>query len=229
VINKKNPRFRRPGLILGRMRALKGWPREFPPPIRSSGPTTRDHAALRAIVPDGVVAIDRGWPHSTDDAMAAYRQKPLACVLREPRTGRAILRYDSAAGVPIRARAARGTSCRGAALPPRRRHPDRHGTDEAFLGSTTRKAASTSSRELTNLAITRAVEGEASIYAPGILQPDRLQTSAGKCVRRIQEGLHCINTASTHQPLPGADVHPLARWRDCQKWAGQGARPGGLI
>ena len=59
-------------------------------------------AALRRIVPDGVVADEAGLTAFDGDALTAYRQKALVCVL--PRTKdevSAVLRFAADANVPI--------------------------------------------------------------------------------------------------------------------------------
>src|SRR4029077_1464707 len=59
-------------------------------------------AALKRIVPDGVVADEAGLAAFDGDALTAYRQKALVCVL--PRTREqvsAILELSSEEGVPI--------------------------------------------------------------------------------------------------------------------------------
>src|ERR1700733_5369872 len=74
-------------------------------------------ARLKSIVPDGVVSDRAGLKAFDGDALTAYRQSPLVCVL--PRTKEevaAVLRYASEAGGPIVPRVA-GTSLSGGALP----------------------------------------------------------------------------------------------------------------
>ena len=74
-------------------------------------------AALRAMLPDGVIAEEAGLTAYDRDALSAYHAKPLACVL--PKTKEqvaAILRYASTNGIAIVPRGA-GTSLSGGALP----------------------------------------------------------------------------------------------------------------
>src|SRR3954466_12067649 len=74
-------------------------------------------AALKRIVPDGVVSENAGLAAYDGDALTAYRQSPLVCVL--PKTKEevsAVLAFANEAGVPIVPRGA-GTSLSGGALP----------------------------------------------------------------------------------------------------------------
>ena len=74
-------------------------------------------AALRAIVPDGVVADPSGLATFDSDALSAYHQTPLVCVLPSDRHQVSeILKYAQAQSVPIVPRGA-GTSLSGGALP----------------------------------------------------------------------------------------------------------------
>ena len=73
--------------------------------------------ALRAIVPDGVVADKSGLATFDSDALSAYHQTPLVCVLPSTREQVSeILKYAQEHGVPIVPRGA-GTSLSGGALP----------------------------------------------------------------------------------------------------------------
>ena len=67
-------------------------------------------AALKEIVPDGVVADPSGLATFDSDALSAYHQMPLVCVLPSNRQQVSdILKYAEAEGVPIVPRGA-GTS-----------------------------------------------------------------------------------------------------------------------
>ena len=74
-------------------------------------------AALREIVPDGVIADESGLATFDTDALSAYHQTPLVCVLPSNRQQVSeILRFAQREGVPIVPRGA-GTSLSGGALP----------------------------------------------------------------------------------------------------------------
>jgi len=74
-------------------------------------------AALTRLVPDGIVADRAGLAAYDSDALSAYRQSALVCVLPKSREEvAAVLRFASAEGVPIVPRGA-GTSLSGGALP----------------------------------------------------------------------------------------------------------------
>jgi len=74
-------------------------------------------AALRTLVPDGVVGEQAGLAAFDGDALTAYRQKPLACVLpRSKDEVSAVLSFAAAHNIPIVPRGA-GTSLSGGALP----------------------------------------------------------------------------------------------------------------
>src|SRR6201999_3899329 len=74
-------------------------------------------AALRAIVPDGVVADPSGLATFDSDALSAYRQTPLVCVLPSSREQVSeILKYAQGEAIPIVPRGS-GTSLSGGALP----------------------------------------------------------------------------------------------------------------
>src|SRR4051812_20536586 len=73
--------------------------------------------ALKAIVPDGVIGDEASLTAFDCDALTAYRQRPLLCVL--PQTAdqvSAILSYASRENVRVVPRGA-GTSLSGGALP----------------------------------------------------------------------------------------------------------------
>ena len=70
-------------------------------------------AALREIVPDGVVADESGLATFDADALSAYHQTPLVCVLPSNRQQVSeILRYAEKEGVPIVPRGAGTSPCR---------------------------------------------------------------------------------------------------------------------
>ena len=161
-------------------------------------------AALRAIVPDGVVSDAAGLAAFDGDALTAYRQKPLVTVLpRNAEQVSAVLAYASAHGVPIVPRGA-GTSLSGGALPR---------ADGILLG------LSRMSRILeidfenrcvvtepgaTNLSITRAVEGAGFYYGPD--PSSQIACTIGGNVAENSGGLHCLKYGLTTNNLLGVEI-----------------------
>src|SRR6185312_9744471 len=123
-------------------------------------------ARLKSLVPDGVVDDRAGLKAFDGDALTAYRQSPLVCVL--PRTKdqvAAVLRFASEAGVPIVPRGA-GTSLSGGALPRGDAILLALGRMNRILDIDLDNRCVTVEPGVTNLAITRAVEAHGFYYAP---------------------------------------------------------------
>ena len=160
--------------------------------------------ALGRLVPDGVVAGAAGLAAYDGDALTAYRQSPLVCVL--PRTREqvcAVLRYAAAESIPIVPRGA-GTSLSGGALP----------RADAILVGLSRmnrildidyeNACVVAEPGVTNLAITRAVEGEGFFYAPD--PSSQIACTVGGNVAENSGGIHCLKYGITTHNLLGAEV-----------------------
>jgi glycolate oxidase len=161
-------------------------------------------AALRAIVPDGVVADAAGLAAFDGDALTAYRQKPLVTVLpRNAEQVATVLAYASAHGVPIVPRGA-GTSLSGGALP----------RADGILLSLTRmsriKEIDLENRcvvaepGVTNLGITRAVEGHGFYYAPD--PSSQIACTIGGNIAENSGGLHCLKYGLTTNNLMGVEI-----------------------
>ncbi|HWD26481.1 MAG TPA: FAD-linked oxidase C-terminal domain-containing protein [Rhizomicrobium sp.] len=161
-------------------------------------------AALRAIVPDGVVADAAGLAAFDGDALTAYRQKPLVTVLpRNAEQVAAVLSYASSHGVPVVPRGA-GTSLSGGALP----------RADGILLSLTRmsriKEIDLANRCVvaepgaTNLSITRAVEGLGFYYAPD--PSSQVACTIGGNVAENSGGLHCLKYGLTTNNLLGVEM-----------------------
>ncbi len=161
-------------------------------------------AALRAIVPDGVVADDAGLGAFDGDALTAYRQKALVCVL--PRTKEqvsAVLAFAAETNVPIVPRGA-GTSLSGGALP----------RSDAILLSLTRmnrileidydNRCIVCEPGVTNLSITRAVEARGFYYAPD--PSSQIACTIGGNVAENSGGIHCLKYGLTTNNLLGAEL-----------------------
>ncbi|HVV66331.1 MAG TPA: FAD-linked oxidase C-terminal domain-containing protein [Rhizomicrobium sp.] len=165
-------------------------------------------AGLKALAPDGVVSDRSGLAAFDGDALTAYRQTPLVCVL--PKTAEqvaAILKFASENGVPVVPRGA-GTSLSGGALP----------RADGILLSLTRMTrileidlanrCVTAEPGVTNLAITRAVEGDGFYYAPD--PSSQIACTIGGNVAENSGGLHCLKYGLTTNNLLGVKLATLA-------------------
>src|ERR1700733_8583156 len=165
-------------------------------------------ARLKAIVPDGIVSDRAGLAAFDGDALTAYRQSPLVCVL--PRTKEqvaAVLKFASENGVPIVPRGA-GTSLSGGALPR---------ADGILLGLSRMNRIVEIDLEnrcvvaepgVTNLAITRAVEGRGFYYAPD--PSSQIACTIGGNVAENSGGLHCLKYGLTTNNLLAVKLVTLA-------------------
>src|SRR5437867_3030622 len=159
--------------------------------------------ALKRIVPDGVVADEAGLAAYDGDALTAYRQSPLACVL--PKTKEqvaAILAFASETSVPIVPRGA-GTSLSGGALPR---------ADGILLGLSRMNRILELDLEnrcvivepgVTNAAITRAVEKDGFYYAPD--PSSQIACTIGGNIAENAGGLHCLKYGLTTHNLLGVE------------------------
>jgi glycolate oxidase len=164
-------------------------------------------AALNALVPGGVVSDRAGLAAFDGDALGAYRQPPLVCVL--PTTAAqvaAVLKFASGNGVPIVPRGA-GTSLSGGALPR---------GDGILLGLSRMNRIVEIDLEnrsvvaepgVTNLAITRAVEAHGFYYAPD--PSSQIACTIGGNVAENSGGLHCLKYGLTTNNLLGVKLATL--------------------
>ena len=158
-------------------------------------------AALKSIVPDGVVADESGLAAFDGDALAMYRQKPLVCVLPKSREQvAAILRYAAAEGLPIVPRGA-GTSLSGGALPRADGILLGMGRMKRILDIDLENRCVTAEPGVTNLAITRAVEADGFYYAPD--PSSQIACTIGGNVAENSGGLHCLKYGLTTNNLLG--------------------------
>ena len=161
-------------------------------------------AGLRTIVPDGVIADDAGLSAFDGDALTAYRQKALVCVLPKTREQVSqILEFALEAGVPIVPRGA-GTSLSGGALPR---------ADGILLGLSRMSRIIEVDLEnrcvvaepgVTNLAITRAVEAHGFYYAPD--PSSQIACTIGGNIAENSGGLHCLKYGITTNNLLGVEL-----------------------
>jgi glycolate oxidase len=161
-------------------------------------------AALKRIVPDGVVADDAGLAAFDGDALTAYRQKALVCVL--PKTSEqvsAILRFSSEEGVPIVPRGA-GTSLSGGALPRADGILLGLGRMNRILDVDFENRCVVAEPGVTNLAISRAVEARGFYYAPD--PSSQIACTIGGNVAENSGGLHCLKYGLTTNNLLGLEL-----------------------
>ena len=161
-------------------------------------------AALMRLVPDGTISGPAGLAAYDGDALTAYRQAPLVCVL--PKTKEqvcAVLRFAAAEGIPIVPRGA-GTSLSGGALP----------RADAILVGLSRmnrileidleNACVVAEPGVTNLAITRAVEDRGFFYAPD--PSSQIACTVGGNVAENSGGIHCLKYGITTHNLLGVEL-----------------------
>jgi glycolate oxidase len=160
-------------------------------------------AALERIVPDGTISGPAGLAAYDGDALTAYRQTPLVCVL--PKTKEqvsAVLRFAAEEEIPVIPRGA-GTSLSGGALP----------RGDAVLIGLSRmnhildidydNACVVAEPGVTNLAITRAVEASGYFYAPD--PSSQIACTVGGNVAENSGGIHCLKYGLTTHNLLGVE------------------------
>ena len=165
-------------------------------------------ARLKAVVPDGVVSERAGLAAFDGDALTAYRQSPLVCVL--PKTAEqvaAVLKFASEAGVPIVPRGA-GTSLSGGALPLADAILIGLSRMNRILDIDLENRAVTVEPGVTNLAITRAVEGRGFYYAPD--PSSQIACTIGGNIAENSGGLHCLKYGLTTNNLLSATLVTIA-------------------
>ncbi|MDB5733653.1 MAG: FAD-binding oxidoreductase [Alphaproteobacteria bacterium] len=158
-------------------------------------------AGLRAIVPDGVVADASGLSTFDADALSAYHQTPLVCVLPSTREQVSdILKFASAEGVPIVPRGS-GTSLSGGALPREDGILIGLGRMKRILEIDYENGCVVVEPGVTNLNITKAVEAQGFYYAPD--PSSQVACSIGGNVAENSGGLHCLKYGLTTNNLLG--------------------------
>ncbi|MBW8709319.1 MAG: FAD-binding protein [Alphaproteobacteria bacterium] len=160
--------------------------------------------ALRAIVPDGVVADESGLATFDADALSAYHQTPLVCVLPSTREQVSdILKFAHSQGVPIVPRGA-GTSLSGGALPREDGILIGMGRMKRILEIDYENACVVVEPGVTNLNITKAVEANGFYYAPD--PSSQIACTIGGNVAENSGGLHCLKYGLTTNNLLGVTI-----------------------
>lgn len=162
-------------------------------------------AAMRAIVPgDGVVDTADEMAPFESDGLAAYGQLPLVVVLPETTEQvSAVMRYCGQQGVKVVPRGA-GTSLSGGALP----------LADGVLVVMSRfnrvieidyaNRCAVVQPGVTNLSITRAVEGNGFYYAPD--PSSQIACSIGGNVAENAGGVHCLKYGLTTHNVLGVEM-----------------------
>ena len=161
-------------------------------------------AAMRALVPDGVVADEAGLAAYDTDALSAYRQKALVCVLpRDKAQVAAVLRYAAANDIAIVPRGA-GTSLSGGALPRADGILLGFGRMNRILDVDLENRCVVAEPGCTNLSITKAVEKHGFYYAPD--PSSQIACTVGGNVAENSGGLHCLKYGLTTHNLMGVEM-----------------------
>ena len=161
-------------------------------------------AALRRIVPDGLIDDADALRVYESDGLTAYRQPPMLVVL--PRTTAqvsAILSWCHAEGVKVVPRGS-GTSLSGGALP----------LEDAVLLGMARfnrvleidyaDRLAVVQPGVTNLAVTKAVEAAGFYYAPD--PSSQIACSIGGNVAENSGGVHCLKYGLTTHNVLGVEI-----------------------
>jgi len=161
--------------------------------------------ALRAIVPgEGVVDAAREMRVFETDGLAAYRQLPLCVVL--PQTTQqvsAVLSYCHDNDIRVVPRGA-GTGLSGGALPLADAVLVGMGKFNRILDIDYANRAAVVQPGVTNLAITKAVEGEGFYYAPD--PSSQIACSIGGNVAENAGGVHCLKYGLTTNNVLGLEM-----------------------
>lgn len=161
-------------------------------------------AALARIVPEGLIADPDALAAYDCDALTAYRQKPLAVVLPTSADEvSAVLAFCHQEKVRVVPRGS-GTSLSGGALPL---------SDGILLGLSRMNQIKEIDLDnrcavvepgVTNLAITKAVEGQGFYYAPD--PSSQIACSIGGNVAENSGGIHCLKYGLTTNNLLGVEL-----------------------
>ena len=161
-------------------------------------------AALRRCVPDGVIVDETALRAYECDALAAYRQPPLAVVL--PSTTAevaAALAYCNQAGVKVVPRGA-GTSLSGGALPLADAVTIGTGKMNKVLEIDYANRCVTVQPGVTNLGISNAVNHAGFYYAPD--PSSQIACTIGGNVAENSGGVHCLKYGLTTNNLLGLEM-----------------------
>src|SRR6266704_7153524 len=161
-------------------------------------------AAMRAIVPDGVIGDEATLTAFDCDALTAYRQRPLLCVLPgDVEQVAAVLAYAARENIRIVPRGA-GTSLSGGALPL---------ADGILLGLSRMNRILDIDFEnrcvvvqpgVTNASVTKAVQPAGFYYAPD--PSSQIACTIGGNVAENSGGIHCLKYGLTTNNVMGIEM-----------------------
>ena len=162
-------------------------------------------AALGAIVSgDGVIADEDGLRVYECDGLSAYRQLPMVVVLPETTAQVSrILKYCHDEGIKVVPRGA-GTSLSGGALPLADAVLLGLGKFNKILDIDYENRAVVAQPGVTNLGITKAVEGEGFYYAPD--PSSQIACSIGGNIAENSGGVHCLKYGLTTNNVLGVEM-----------------------
>jgi glycolate oxidase len=160
---------------------------------------------LRAIVPgEGVIVDEDERRPYESDALTAYKTSPLVVVLPETvEQVSAVLRYCHENGIKVVPRGA-GTSLSGGSLPLEDGVLLGLGKFNRILEVDYDNRCARVQPGVTNLAITKAVEGDGFYYAPD--PSSQIACSIGGNVAENSGGVHCLKYGLTTNNLLGLEV-----------------------
>ncbi len=162
-------------------------------------------AQLRTLVPgEGVIADENEMRAFESDGLTAYRQLPFVVVLPETvEQVAAVLRYCHETGLKVVPRGA-GTSLSGGALPLGDGVLLGLGKFSQIIDIDYDNRTATVQPGVTNLAITKAVEGNGFYYAPD--PSSQIACTIGGNVAENSGGVHCLKYGLTTNNILGLQV-----------------------
>ena len=161
-------------------------------------------ALAAALPPDGLIAEPEGLAPYECDGLTAYRARPLAVVLpRSTAEVSQVLKLCRQLGVKAVPRGA-GTGLSGGALPLADGVLVSLGKLNCILEIDFANRCVVAQPGVTNLAITKAVEGRGFYYAPD--PSSQLACSIGGNVAENSGGVHCLKYGVTTNNLLGVEV-----------------------
>lgn len=199
---------------------------KMPPPDQAVlARRTEIIAALRAIVPgEGVIDDADALRTYESDGLTAYRQPPMVAVLPDSTEQVArVLTWCHAEGVKVVPRGS-GTSLSGGAIPLADAVLLGLGKLNRVLEIDYDERIAVVQPGVTNLAITRAVEGDGFYYAPD--PSSQIACSIGGNVAENSGGVHCLKYGITTNNVLGVELVTMAG--EVLRFGGRVLDPAGL-